>query len=93
MPTRTAIDAGPTWGDLFRCLELLVTSHSAAAALHEVIRTGLSYPQDDPVVNFASLAPFGDLTRDEALQAGYRSSHLQAATRLRLSSYRIYLYL
>lgn len=90
MPTRTAIDAGSTWGVFFDAssYRLQVTRQ-----LHEVIRTGLCYPQDGPVVHFASLAPFGDLTRDEALQAGYRSSHLQAVTRLRLSSYRIYLYL
>jgi hypothetical protein len=64
------------------------------AALYEVIGTGFGYPQHDPV---ADLARFGVLTRDESLLAGYRGAggHVtfNAATRLRSTLYRIYLYL
>jgi aminoglycoside phosphotransferase (APT) family kinase protein len=51
----------------------------------------------DPVADFVSLALFGDLTRDEPFLAGYcdAGGHVtfNAATRLRLSLYRTYLYL
>jgi aminoglycoside phosphotransferase (APT) family kinase protein len=50
----------------------------------------------DPVADFVSLALFGDLTRDESFLAGYRGAggHVtfNAATWLRLSLYRTYLY-
>jgi hypothetical protein len=67
------------------------------AALHEVAGTVFGYLQHDPVADFASLAIFGDLTRDESLQTGYRGAggHVtfNAAIGLRLSLYRIYPYL
>lgn len=51
----------------------------------------------DPVAEFVSLALFSDIEADAALLAGYRDGGGQivfdAATRLRLSLYRCYLYL
>jgi len=51
----------------------------------------------DPLADFVSLALFGDIEQDAAFLRGYRSAGgtvaFDAATRLRLSMYRAYLYL